>query len=83
MTTHMLESTRSQQQSVHEPLLNSITVMFQRLTSIFLCGRVTMAGCQMPTQLLSHSPSSARGENTVKNLVGQDTKKDTGREIPY
>jgi len=38
------------------------------------CGGLTLAGCQMPTQLLFHSPSATgqRGENNMGKVMGQD-----------
>ena len=41
-----------------------------------VCGRLTLAGCHVPTQPLSHSFDHKRGGNKMEKFVGRD--KDRG-----
>lgn len=46
------------------------------------CGGLTFAGCQMTTQLLSHSPSSmGQRENKIKKFMGQEKVTDIACQL--
>lgn len=66
----------------------SFSVFFSQSTEVnkehfCMCGGLTLAGGQMPTQLLSHSHlQQVGGENTMKKLLGQDKDREMAYQLP-